>query len=588
MIVGEAVVAIRPVTPGREQEVDRRRERRWLAGVTVLSAVLSVSYFGQGLWKPRSTWRGNAGDAEQFMWFLAWVPHAIGRGDNPLLATDALYPDGANLMWNTSVLLPAFVMSPITLTLGPVVAYNILLAIGPVVTTFTSHLALRRYVAHGSAAAVGALAFTFSPFLLMHAGGHLHLVLIGLLPVFCVLLDEIVVRQRRSPWLLGALFGLVCAAQLLTSEEVLALEGLMSLVLAVVLIACFPREVVHRIPSVARAALSSIAVFAPLAAYPIYFQLAGPRQAPGAHQKNFFVSDLMGFVRPVGKIVGPRRLPFAGNPAEWNNYLGVPLIAAALIAIFLGWRTRRVVRVATVSMLVFVVLTLGEELRFNGHRTGLTLPWQWFNETPLIEDVLPARMSVVVTVFAALLLAVFVDEVLQDTRHVVRAGGLCLVLLIAITVIPRGMRTTTVRTPDFFAHVEEHIPPRSVVLVLPYIFGPGDIHPMLWQANSGMHYRMSDGWLIVPGRNSGPSHPVRIALSEIQKQHQPPKVDAAARQAAFDYFDRHDVDRVVIADAFRTPGDYALAVDYLTRVLGRTADIRTADAEMWSVSRASG
>jgi len=65
---------------------------------------------------------GKFGDAQQMMWFLGWQPFAIIHGHNPIFTNYIDYPGGVNLMWNTSALLPAVVLGPITQLAGSVLA----------------------------------------------------------------------------------------------------------------------------------------------------------------------------------------------------------------------------------------------------------------------------------------------------------------------------------------------------------------------------------------------------------------------------------------------------------------------------------
>lgn len=547
--------------------------------------MISIAYLGRGFWKgPGSTWRGNIGDPEQFMWFLSYVPHAIGRGLNPFLTDYALYPDGANLMWNTSILLPAVLVSPVTLTAGPVVAYNVLLVAAPIVTSATSFFALRRYVAHEAAAAVGALAFTFTPFFLQHATGHTHLALLGLFPIFVLLLDEILVRQRWNVWLTGAALGVVCVAQLLTSEEILAIWGLVGAAVLVALCALHPRRIRLHASYFARATVTAVVVFAPLAAYPLHVQMNGPRHAPGAHQKNFFVSDLLGFITPVRKLVDfgtAQEPPFTGNSSEWNTYLGFPFLLAILVAVVLAWR-RTVVRVSAILLVVFAVLALGEELHVNGDLTGVRMPWHWVSKAPLIEDLLPGRLGLVTSTFAAVLLAVFVDEVLRRRQLWMRIAGAGVVALVAVSQLPQGMATSTVHTPAFFSDAEEYVEGDSVVLVLPYVLGPAFENPMLWQAQGGMHYKMADGWLIVPGPNSGKPNVVSQAMTVIQIQHRRVEVNATVRAETLTWLTDHEVETVVVADNYDRSSDHDAALDFFTEIFRRPPE-QVADVDLWRV-----
>jgi hypothetical protein len=91
------------------------------------------------VWKsPQTEWIGGCCDAEQTMWYLAWVPYAIRHATNPFFTTQLNAPTGVNLMWNTSTLLPGLVASPVTILFGPVLSYNLLTALGIVLCVWRS------------------------------------------------------------------------------------------------------------------------------------------------------------------------------------------------------------------------------------------------------------------------------------------------------------------------------------------------------------------------------------------------------------------------------------------------------------------
>jgi len=156
-----------------------------------------------------------------FAWFLRWTPFAVGRRISPFFSDYLNHPDGINLMWNTWVPLPGLLLSPLTLTFGPVLTLNVLLTLAYGLSAWSAYLAIRRYVPNHGAAAVGGLVYGFSPVTIAHSH-HLNLILVFLLPWLLVLVDEILVRQRRSPTWLGVALGVVAAAQVLTGEELFA------------------------------------------------------------------------------------------------------------------------------------------------------------------------------------------------------------------------------------------------------------------------------------------------------------------------------------------------------------------------------
>ena len=71
----------------------------------------------------------------------------------------------------------------------------------------------------------GALVFGFSPYMVSQSVGHLAQVLIMTAPLMLIVLDRLLVVQAGKAWLDGLLLGLLAWAQLVTGEEVLAIEA---------------------------------------------------------------------------------------------------------------------------------------------------------------------------------------------------------------------------------------------------------------------------------------------------------------------------------------------------------------------------
>jgi hypothetical protein len=103
----------------------------------------------------RDRWIGGSVDPILFIWYLRWLPFALAHGHDPLISTYLQVPDGFNLLWNTSILLPAFVLSPVTLLFGAVVSYNLLATLALALSAWCAYLAFRRYVRPEAAASGG-------------------------------------------------------------------------------------------------------------------------------------------------------------------------------------------------------------------------------------------------------------------------------------------------------------------------------------------------------------------------------------------------------------------------------------------------
>src|ERR1700730_3772526 len=86
---------------------------------------LAVALFSD-TWRHPTTWSigVNTGDPQLMMWNLAW-PMLPSHASSLLFTDYQYYPGGVNLMWNSPMLLPALVLSPVTWLGGPVLAYNV-------------------------------------------------------------------------------------------------------------------------------------------------------------------------------------------------------------------------------------------------------------------------------------------------------------------------------------------------------------------------------------------------------------------------------------------------------------------------------
>jgi hypothetical protein len=200
-------------------------------------------------------------------------------------------------------------------------------------------------------------------------------------PLLLLLLDDVLVRQRRNPLLTGAALGALAAAQLLIGEELLAFTGIAAAAMLVAQLVLFPR----RVPAKAGHAVGGLAaaavVFAVLAAWPLAHQLLGPQRIAGDIQESSRNgNDLYSFVVPtrVMAVTPAAALEvsgrFVGRVGELNGDMGAPLVTVVLFTAVRWWRGG-VVRVAFLTGLVMLVLSMGERLHVNGQILDTGLPW---------------------------------------------------------------------------------------------------------------------------------------------------------------------------------------------------------------------
>jgi len=184
---------------------------------------------------------------------------------------------------------------------------------------------------------------------------------------------------------------------------------------------------------------------------------------------------------------------------------------------------------------VFALFSLGGTLLYNGHQTGVHLPWGAVEGWPVFGSALPDRFAVVVALAAAGLLAVAVDWLVRTGRPAARAGAVLLAGACVVPLLPRPYATaTTPAVPPFFATAGRWLPAGSTVLVLPYPTGSQTL-PLAWQAAAHMAFRMPGGYFIGPAAGGqayvGGPGPTAVAatLIQIQQGARVPPVTPALR-----------------------------------------------------------
>jgi len=507
-------LALRPAD-GRRSDLAAgvRSERSHLtAAVLLLSyGAIAVALFGPAWRSPRDTFPGDLGDPVLFLWCLGWVPHQLIHLGNPLLTTDLNAPFGVNLMWNTSVIFPALALAPVTLAFGPVASYDVMVTAGLALSAWCAFLAARRYVRHDLAAGVAGLLYGFSPAMMAQSLGHPNFTIALFPPLVLLAFDEILVRRRRSPRLVGGLLGLAAAAQLLTGEELLLTTAILAALTLALAAALHPGHVGPGVRRLLPALAIGGLVFLVLVAYPLSVQFLGPQRVPHVLSHTAFLgTDLDSFVVPTAilQFTTPAALGlsrhFRMNPSEVNAYLGLPLILLLALALPVLARSRPVARLAGISIPLVAVLALGPHLIVAGRDTQVLLPWTALENLPLVDDVLPSRLASFLFLWVGIVLAVLLDLAMGLGMLAGAAGLLAITVALAPLLPHLPYPTSQLRPPAFFLPGGEvsEVAQGSVVLVTP-LARAGSTSAMAWQMTAGYRFRMPEGTVLVPVPGTG-------------------------------------------------------------------------------------
>jgi len=405
------------------------------------STAVALSLFGAylllsiGLWwqvwsgHPTSTYLCACGDPGQYLWFFAAPAEAIRQGHLPFFTAADYHPGGVNLLDNPGVLGLAVAAAPITWAFGPVAAVNVVLTVTPAVSALAGYVLLRRWTAWWPAAAIGGLFYGFSPLVVASLEYvHLQVAFLAFPPLIVLCIDELLVRQQRSPTWIGLALAALVAAQFLVSPEMLVITalgtaiGVVSLVVHVRL--HHPETLRQRFPHALRGTGVAAVTTVALLGYPIWLTLDGPRHTVGAPWsfiaatgnalKEFFVPGRQAYGRPFDPAV----YGYAGQPGPPAGYLGITVVAAAVVAAVALWH-EGLVRLAVAVAVVLAILSLGDVLvvsplavlsQRHDLATQWWLPWTALAHVPLVDEASPSRISAALDLLVALVCAIGLDR----------------------------------------------------------------------------------------------------------------------------------------------------------------------------------
>lgn len=495
-----APVASLPAAP-------RASGRLWRQLLVAAAAYLGVSVL---LWwriwltgSPSHSLTCPCGDVAEQLWWFEWLPRALQRGHDPFFST-AMFArfGGVNAMSNTSWMLPAALLAPVTLAFGPVAASNVANLLAPVATGVAAYALAARFTPLAPARLVAGLAFAFSPFVLGNVVlGHVNLTLL-VYPPLVLLVGDRLVRGELSARRAGVLLGVLTVAEAFVGIELLVLTAALAggCVLGVALVR---RDLLAaRWRRLGGAAAIAAGICAVVLAYPAYVFLAGPQHVTGPFWP--FLEGLRGpgSLLPTSGYRLPsaavRSAGYLGASGPGTGYLGIGIFLVVAVG-FLVARRRRSYQVLAVAAMVCLC----------GEANLLS----FLGRVPFLEDLVVVRFTIGTTLCFALLLALVVDgwwlpvrAVPQRLRERFGAGAsaLAAAACVLVAVVPVAAAydvpfvVETASTPTWFTTAGTTVPPGTAVLVLPFAWYTSD-EAMAWQAESGIRFALVGGFGFVPG-----------------------------------------------------------------------------------------
>jgi hypothetical protein len=337
-----------------------------IAGLTVTVLYTGLSVFcWQHLVAAGITthmYQANVGDVGQRVWFMAWLPFAIGHHMNPFVSTFMFAPNGFNVLANASVVFEAFLFSPVTELSSPITSLNVACIVAPVVSALSLYFVTRRYGMRRSVAFVGGLIYGFSPALLQsNALADFNLTWMFFPPLAAYLVDLIFFRQTGRPVRLGLVLGLLIAVQYFSGQEILLDCAVVAVPVLAIAIVANPSQFSSHVRFALTGAGTAVATAGALLIYPIVVYFNGP-----AHVESLSTTAGPGAALP--SLVWPSAVTGHGLGQQppgtgWQHlfdlaFVGPAVLVLALAALFFA-RRHRVVLLLWAATLWSIVLSWG-------------------------------------------------------------------------------------------------------------------------------------------------------------------------------------------------------------------------------------
>lgn len=399
-------------------------------GLLALSIYLTLSlvFFGRPLIGHfRDTYVGTGPDPSIAMWSFVWWPYALVHHLNPFL-TDVIWaPNGVNLAWTTAIPLPSFIAWPLTATVGPIAAYNVLSIVSLPLDAWTAFILCRYICRAWWPSLLGGYIFGFSAYLLGHqsvGGGALSLTTVFLVPL-AVLLVIRAIAGELAPGRLVAALGALLVAQFLISMEIFATMtavGAMALLLGWMFApGDAGKHIVRVLLPIAGAYAIAAAIVSPYLYY--LFAFGSPREFWSLQACS---ADLLNFVVPattnaLGAIPFLDRLaaPFSTcGIAEEDAYVGLPLIVLAAAYAWSHWR-EPTGKLLVDALIITSVLAMGPLLHFHGAALG-GMPGKIIAMLPMLNKALPVRFMMYSFLLLAVIVSLWFARTSMDPRRKLR------------------------------------------------------------------------------------------------------------------------------------------------------------------------
>lgn len=403
----------------------------------------------------------DLGDPLFSIWRIAWVNHQLPRDPLALFDANIFYPERLTLTYSDSLIVPALMAAPLLLAgIHPVVAYNILLLSGFVLSGIATFLLVRALTGRVDAALVSGAIFALYPYRYEHYS-HLELQMTMWMPLALWGLHRTMASGQVRD---GVLTGIAFALQTLSSLYYGAFLSVYMCVVAAVL--WLGRGLPRRLPF----ALAAGALVAAALVVPVASQYVANRSMVGERDRTavrFYSAEMRDYRRSDAHSWTYYQWRGGGKPERQLFPRLTPLVLS-------GVALCPPLSVTRIAYAIGLVLAVDGSLGLNGH----VFPLLRDHVGPFRALRVPARFSILAGLTLAILSGYGAARLLRRTRNgqTVLAG----VMLVAVIVeaLPR-MRLEPVwrQPPPIYSAIAGGPPAVVAEYPVPGDTGVSDVDP---------------------------------------------------------------------------------------------------------------
>lgn len=472
---------------------------------------------------------GNGGDAFVHLWTFEWVKQALASGQSPFYTNLLFFPDGASLLYHNFAWVHIVAWLPLQALIGANSAYGLIFLIIFIFNGFAAYLLARNLTRSHFAAFAAGLVLSFWPYILSQHD-HPNLITIGWVALVLLYVRRIFLAGRIRDSLLTGLFLALLG---LTRWQLLAMSAYLIGLFVLYLFFTVKKVAVPRLlVLLAVAVLLAAVLMAPLAVPVIAGQLTRENPEDLFVEEEIYQTDLLAYVVPSryqplwGKAVTRFYENFEANK-DLVPFIGYSVLVLVILAITKRWRDSRFWLLAA---LVYIVLALGPQLRFNG-ALYMDLPYKLIEEQFFIKIVRrPDRFNVILGIPVAILASwgmVVMRDSLSRKREFYAIGMLFFFLILAEYVV--SYPTFRLETPAWYEQLAGDPETYGIVSV--------PIHERSFANKKYMVYQLTHGKPLVGGHISRPLNEsfrfidsVPLLSSMRLDPQSPPKVGNVSQQ----------------------------------------------------------